>query len=283
MKTEIAIVTDTSSDIPRHILNKYENLFLAEAYVVFGTHSYSSNELTMQEFYAKTEKASKHNFPRTSQASPQDFLEVYEKVKENGYRTILSIHVSGKLSGTINSANVAADMIKGIDIKVIDTHSASFPVTACILKALELIGNLGVDDIVNEVEAFGSSLQGYFTLKSLTNLNRSGRIGLVKYRFAKLFNIKPILYVGQDEVKLVSKAMGFNKARQNIYSLATSNRDSTKQLTYIIAHSEQFQEAKQLELKLKQDFPISQGFIAEIGKVIGVHTGRNGIFLMTYQ
>lgn len=282
MVNKIAIVTDTSSDIPRELAKK-NNIYVAEAYVQFGPQSFTSKDLTMEEFYQKVESSNKSNFPKTSQASAQDFMEIYENVKEEGYTSILSIHISNKLSGTINSANVAAGMIEDMDIYIVDTHTVSIPIIACILKAIELIeADNSIETIIANIEAFGKSLAGYFTLSSLDNLVRGGRIGIIKYRFGKFFNFKPFLRVGQDEIKQIGNARGFKKSLDKIYHLASQVKNDQDKLHYIIAHSEMEDEAKKLENRLKSEFSSVKGFITEIGIIIGVHTGRGGIFLMIY-
>ena len=115
MSKSIAIVTDTSSDITQELIDKY-NIFVVDAYVHFGTDTYRNRDMTLKEFYDRLDLATDDNYPKTSQASSHDFLTIYEKLKNEEYKHILSIHVSNRLSGTINSANVAAGMTEGIEI-----------------------------------------------------------------------------------------------------------------------------------------------------------------------
>lgn len=84
---------------------------------LLGTETYTNSDIGTMKFRNMTEKATQRNFPKTSQLSAQDFMDVYEKLKGKGVITILSIHLSRELSGTINSANVASGMIDEIDEK----------------------------------------------------------------------------------------------------------------------------------------------------------------------
>ncbi|OLS27163.1 MAG: DegV domain-containing protein [Candidatus Heimdallarchaeota archaeon LC_2] len=283
MKSEIAIVTSTASDFPPEMAKKL-GINLVDTYVHFGTETYCNADMTMDEFHAKVENSTKHTFPKTSQPSPQNFTETYEALKNQGFKTIISIHLSGKLSGTLNSANVAAGMLDGIDIRIIETHGASFTVTACVLKAVEMLEkNEPVDKIVKKIEKIGSEMTGFFTLKTLDNLVKGGRMGRVRYRFGKLLNIKPVLRVGYNEIKAVDKTRGRDASVDRMYELATDKFTKGMKFNYIIAHGMIPEQAQELEKRLKKDFPKSTGFIGEIGMAISVHTGKGALFVLAYK
>lgn len=283
MSSDIAIVTSTASDLPKDMAKKL-GIYLVDTYVHFGTDTYRDRDLKIDDFHEKIRNTDKHSFPKTSQPSAQDFTEMYEKLKNQGYKTILSIHLSVKLSGTINSANVAAGMLEGIDIRLIDTQGASFTVTACVLRALELVDKgKSVDAIVKEITKMGENVEGFFTLKTLDNLVRGGRMSRVRYRLGKWLNIKPVLRVGDNEISAHDKARGVEASREKMYNYATSGFTKGQKFKYIIAHSRLLGDAQDLEKRVKKEFPKSSGFIAEIGISIGVHTGEGALFLSCYK
>lgn len=283
MNSEIAIVTSTGSDLPPKMAKEL-GVSLVDTYVNFGTDIYRDRDMKIEDFHERVKKTDKHSFPTTSQPSAQDFTEVYEKLKNDGYKTILSIHLSVKLSGTINSANVAAGMLEGIDIRIIDTQGASFTITACVLRAVELVKKgKSADQIVKEITKMGENIEGFFTLKTLDNLVRGGRMGKIRYRLGKWLNIKPVLRVGNDEIAAHDKARGVEASREKMYQYATAGLTKGQKFNYIVAHSRLLSEAKNLEKRVKKDFPKSSGFIGEIGISIGTHTGEGALFLTCYK
>ncbi|MHA2098651.1 MAG: DegV family protein [Candidatus Kariarchaeaceae archaeon] len=283
MSAKVAIVTSTASDFPSEMAKEL-GVHVVDTYVHFGTDTYRNRDMEIAEFHERVRNSDKKDFPTTSQPSAQDFTEVYERLKNDGYTTIISIHISVKLSGTINSANVAAGMIEGLDIRLVDTHGASFTVTACVLKALDLLEKgKSVDDIVREVTKMGQKIHGFFTLKTMDNLVRGGRVGKVRYRLGKLLNIKPVLRVGSGAITAHDKARGVDASREKMYSHATEGFTKGQKFNYIVAHSRLYDEAEILEKKVKKDFPKSSGFIGEIGISVGVHAGEGALFLLCYK
>lgn len=283
MSSEIAIVTSTASDFPPEMAKEL-GVHLVDTYVHFGTETYRNADMTMEEFHKKVENSTKQSFPKTSQPSPQNFTETYEALKNQGYKTIISIHLSGKLSGTLNSANVAAGMLDGIDIKIVDTHGASFTVTACVLMALDMLKKKeSPDKIVTKIEKIGSELCGYFTLETLDNLVKGGRMGKLRYRFGKLLNIKPVLRVGYNEIAPVDKTRGREASIERMYDLGTEKFTKGMKFKYIIAHGSLPDKASELEKRLKKEFPKCNGFIGEIGMAISVHAGKGALFILTYK
>ena len=92
MSSDIAIVTSTASDLPKDMAKKL-GIHLVDTYVHFGTDTYRDRDLKIEDFHEKVRNTDKHSFPKTSQPSAQDFTEMYEKLKNQGYKTILSIKV----------------------------------------------------------------------------------------------------------------------------------------------------------------------------------------------
>lgn len=280
---KIVIVTDSGSDLPEEFV-KENNITVIQSYIQFGAETYTNSDINPMKFLEMAENATKRNFPKTSQPSAQDFMEAYETLKGQGVETILSVHISLKLSGTINSANVAAGMLDGIDIKIIDSHGVSINLGACVMKAAKMLkSGADVDIIVKDVEAFGANLKNYGTLSTLDNLVRGGRMSPLRYRFGKFLNIKPILKIGQDKVEPAAKARGIEKSRAKMYKLALKNIDAVKPVRYYVAHSDLKDEAIALEKRFKSDFPKAQGTVTEIGALMSVHTGRGCLMLLTWN
>lgn len=278
----IAIVSDTTSDMTKEMAKDLD-IHLVDAYVHFGNESYTVSDFELTEFLDLAEQADKSNFPTTSQPKPDDMLEIYTQLKKDGYDTILSVHLSDKLSGTINSANIAKDMMEGIAIKIINTQGVSALLTACLIRTRRLVNeNIQPDLIVEDIERFGKSLEGFFSLKTLEYLFRGGRMSRIKYRLGWLLNIKPILRIHNGEIAPYAKARGVDNARKKVYEIAIEQYDPKSKFNYIIAHSDALEYAQFVDTKIKESFPNSNGFIMEIGIVVSVHVGRGALLVFTY-
>lgn len=135
----IKIITDSTCDLPDELLKKYD-ITVVPLYLRFGMKTFKENvEISREEFYNKL--ALEKELPTTSQPSPGDFLKVYENIINKG-DVIISLHISGKLSGTVNSAQNARIMIldenKSADITVIDSQSAGPGLGLIVVKAAQM-------------------------------------------------------------------------------------------------------------------------------------------------
>ena len=135
--SKIAIVTDSTADIPKDLVEKYK-IKVVPLYVNFEDKSYLNDgiDITSKQFYEKLENAKKQ--VTTSQPTPQDFIKVYkELLKDND--SIISIHISQKMSGTFASAEMARKELSGNDIEVIDSELVHMPLGILVIRAAELV------------------------------------------------------------------------------------------------------------------------------------------------
>ncbi|MDH5402998.1 MAG: DegV family protein [Candidatus Heimdallarchaeota archaeon] len=284
MSSKIALITDGGADLSAEKIKEFNVHSVVEVYVLFGEEQHTAKTMTIEDFHKRVNQTTKKTFPKTSQPSPHDFLVAYEKAKEDGFETIISVHLSSKLSGTFNSANLASKEIEGIDIRVIDSFGVSPSLAACVKYASKLISQgIPVDDIEQKIIEFGKTLQGFIAFNTLDNLLRGGRMSPVRYRLGKLLNIKPVIRLANGELKPFAKAKGIDKSRTTAYGLSTENYSKDKPVNYIIAHTRAKDLALEYEKKLKTEFPNATGFVMEIGIVISTHAGENALFFMVYE
>lgn len=137
---KIAVVTDTSCDLPQEI-RKEHNILLASMKVHFGEEEYTDQvTITHEEFYRKMAE-NPGILPRTTQPQAKDFLSLYQHLHREGYDTVLSLHISSKMSGTIQAAGVAAEMMKEKEIEIIpvDTGQVGPPLGLFVYLVAERI------------------------------------------------------------------------------------------------------------------------------------------------
>ncbi len=285
MEDRIAIVTDGGSDLQEFPeIQKLTEATNVPVYTIFGDVSYSTNDMTMNEYHAKLNDVSKKEWPTTSAPSPQDFIDAYEKLKSEGYTKILSLHLAQKLSGTLNSANSAKNSIEGVEIELVDSLSASIGELAAVIKAYELISSeMGFQEVVSSLREFCNKSVIYVTLDTLDYLAKGGRISNVKYRLGKLLRMKPIITVSDGVINTYDKTRNITKSREKVYGYISNKYSTDDKFTYIIGHTLVPDIANEFDKKIKQEYPNSKGFVGEIGVAIATHVGPGAIGIITFD
>ncbi len=199
----IWIVTDSASDI---VDNERNDLAVLPINITFGDEEFQDGvNLTHRMFYEKLVESDE--LPVTSQVPPFAFEEVYRKAKAKGARAIV-ITISSKLSGTFQSANIAAEKY-GDTVKVIDSENASIGQRALVEYALRLKdGGLSFEEIVEKLENDKSRIRLVALLDTLEYLKKGGRISKTAALAGSLLSIKPVIAIQNGEVVVLGKARG---------------------------------------------------------------------------
>jgi DegV family protein with EDD domain len=266
-----AIVVDSTADFPE-APQRFPNWRVVPLYVRFGDESYQDYvELEPEAFYARlrTETAT----PSTSQPTPGDFLSVYEGL--SGYERILSLHIAGKLSGTIESARAAARLLGDERVRTLDSQSASAAIAMLGLAIQRRLERGTSDDEVDElVERYRQETALLFTVETLEYLARGGRIGRARAWAGELLNIKPILTIADGEVIPVKRARGNRKAFLEFESAFTSSTRDVPSLRVGIAHADAPGRAEALTELVRRTRPAAQlELVTTLGPVVGAHAG----------
>lgn len=273
----IHIVTDSTCDLPRHLQD--ETITIVPLKVYFGDEEFSDNvDITPKEFCQKLKTGA--ILPRTSQPAPGDFLRVYNKLKERGVNKIISIHLSSKLSGTVQSALIASKLTEGLDIRVVDSKSASLGLGFLCLAASRYLKEMrDFNQIVERLEKDKLGIDAYFTVGSLEYLEKGGRIGKARAFLGKLFGFKPILTVVDGEIQPVDRVSGdFHMAIERMAKLMKEKIEAKKDLRFLgVVHSCVEKEAQTMVRLLKQDFRDIEIVVSELGCVLGSHVGPEAI------
>ncbi len=266
-----AVVLDSTADFPEAPA-RFANWRVVPLYVRFGDASYRDYvELGPHEFYERLQ--SETELPTTSQPTPGDFLAAYEEL--DGYERVLSVHISGKLSGTVESARTAASMTSGDRVRVIDSDTAS-AATAMLGLAIQRRLERGttddeVDDLVDRYKRDAGLL---FTVDTLEFLRRGGRIGKAAAMAGQLLHIKPILSIREGEVLPVKKVRGNRKAFAEFVNEFTRATQDEPGLRVGIAHAEAPDRAEALREMVRRERPHAEvEIVTTLGAVVGTHAG----------
>lgn len=267
---KIALVTDSTSDLTKDMKEEFD-AHVIPLKINFGKQEYFDGELASEEFYEKL--ASAKELPKSSQPSPGDFVELYEKLLEQ-YDEIISIHLSAALSGTINAARIAAETMQK-EIHVVDSATISGGIGLMVEEAASCIKE-GLDalNILKRLGQARSNIETLFTLNTLEYLHKGGRIGRVSSLLGYLLNIKPIVRVGDDGVySPVGKARSQNKALGQIVVQLNELAQGRKVKKIAVAHGAALDAANKLKTSLEDAFNTKVTYFTHVGAVIGVHTG----------
>jgi len=280
--SKTAIVTDSTADIPKDLTEKYR-IRVVPLYVNFEDKSYLDNgvDITSKQYYEKLKNVKKQ--PTTSQPTPSDFVKVYsELLKEND--SIVSIHISKKMSGTFNSADMARKELSDKDIEVIDSELVHMPLGILVIKAAELSQEgKSKEEILKAINDLKQKVTVLFIPSTLKYLIMGGRIGRAKGLIASVLEIRPILTLHMGEVTQFKTTRRFSQAKNElINSMKTMVKDAGK-LMVIVSDSDAKAEGDEMAERIKETFHPKQIMRAEIGAIVGNNVGPGALAVTFYE
>ncbi len=279
---KIAIVTDSTSDLPEELVEKY-NINIIPLTVHFGQEEYIDDKksLSLEEFYSKMRESDV--FPTTSQPSPGDFIRLYKKLLVN-YDSIISIHISNKLSATMNSALLAKKDLRQEDITIIDSLAAHAPLGLIVLKAARLNAEGKTkEDIIGEVHKMIKKVKAFILPKTLENLKRGGRIGKAKGLLASILDIKPILTLTDDgHIGIFKTTRKWGNAKKLALKSIGDFISGKGDLVVVLSDANAKKDVDEAEAEIKKNYNPKNIIKLKIGIVVGTHVGT-GIGITFYE
>jgi DegV family protein with EDD domain len=275
-----AIVLDSTADFPDAQI-RFPNMRVVPLYVRFGEESFRDYvELDPHGFYERLRSAPE--LPTTSQPTPQDFVSTYHAL--SSYERIYSLHISAKLSGTFQSASLAA-ADEGDRIRLVDTESASVGIGMLALAIQELLAAGTTDEEVEElVEAHRERAGILFTVDTLEFLAKGGRIGRARALMGSLLNVKPILAIEDGEVVPVGRVRGRAKAFEEFRRRFEAATKDIPGLGVGIAHAEAEDAVEQLQAIVRESRPQAEiKLVTTLGAVVGTHAGPGTVGFFWFQ
>jgi DegV family protein with EDD domain len=195
----VKIVTDSTADLPDELVKEL-GIAVVPVYVRFGEEVLRDRvDISEDEFYERLTHDPVH--PNTTQPTPQDFVDVYQKLAKEA-DGIVSIHLTTKLSGTYNSALMAKDMLKGgCPVEVVDAETLSMALGLVVIAAATAAkAGKSMDKIVEGVKQAVPKMHLLFLLDTLEYLKKGGRIGKAKALLGSVLNLKPMITVKDGEL-----------------------------------------------------------------------------------
>ena len=270
----IRVVTDSSSDMPRDVAAQY-GISVIPQKVIFGTEELRGGvDITGDEFYRRV--STSPTLPTTSQASAGEFKELYESIAGDA-DGIVSVHVSGALSGTVNSARSGGDEAE-IDcpVEVVDSLQAGMGTGLVAIAAAKAANDGGdLQAVVSAAEDAASRCETYVLLDTLEYLVKGGRVGKARAMVATLLKIKPMIILREGIVDELGKERSHRKGMARLRRV-TEDFAPLDELcvNYTTTPDEARAFADQLQSLLPEG---KEPLIAQIGPAVGTYTGPSAI------
>lgn len=284
--SKIVIVTDSTADISREVADRL-GIVVIPLTVHFEDKSYLDRiDISNQEFYEHLKTCK--TLPTTSQISPGVFLETYQRLADEGFEEIISVHLAKTLSGTVDSARIASQMVSDkIKVTVVDSLTATMGLGNFVTYLAKLISeNAPMTKIQQALIEVPQKTSLYFLLDSLDNLEKGGRIGKASYLLGSILNIKPILRLEEGVIEGYDKVRGSkeNKALIRLADIVAQKIDPSKKLYASFGYNDRRESGKQLK-KLLQERGIEtdEASWQEIGSVVSCHIGLGAVGIAFFQ
>lgn len=274
----VRIVTDSTAGLPDDVIAGL-GITVVPLYVLFGQQSLRDGvDIMPDEVYARLPDAKPH--PTTSQPSTGDFESAYRALAAEA-DAIVSIHLSGKLSGTVGSALTAKAAVPEVRIEVIDSRSVCLGLGIAVARAAEAALAGGTPEAVAAAALYVIEHQRItLTLDTLEYLRRGGRLGRGAAFLGSLLSIKPVLEIKDGELHPYERV----RTRPRALDLLYQRMAELEKVTDIgVMHATTPDDAERLGQRLRARFPGARLLTGQIGSVLGVHAGPGTIGVVAVQ
>jgi DegV family protein with EDD domain len=268
----IRVVTDSTSDI---LPDEAERLGIdvVPLTVRFGDEQFRDGvDLGPDAFYRKLTTTSVQ--PSTSQPTPEQFAELYRRHVDGG-DTVISIHISTKLSGTLQSASLGAQELPAGAVRVVDSTTVSAGLQFVVRAALEdIAAGSDIEEVVRRTESRRDRVGVYVLLDTLTYLQRGGRIGRAQGLLGGILNVKPLLSVRDGEVHPEARVRSRQQGIARIVEIAAGQRPLDGLAVFHCGAPELI---GLIAPRLRADHPGIELIVGQLGAVVGTYSGPGGV------
>ena len=269
----IALVTDSTCDLPEEMFERL-NVYMVPVLVQVGHKSLlDRQELPIDEFYSLLKNSTERL--TTSQPPPSSFKALYNRLGEN-HDAVLSLHISGKLSGTFNGARMAASEFSGhMPIEVIDTKTTSAALGLVVAETARLIKeNTDHGEILAKVKSMIENVRIFVAVPTLKYIIRSGRLTKSKGLLANLFNIRPVITLdSQGGATDAARVFGRRNVIRKTLELACRFASTSKSPRFSVVHVQAPELAALFRNHLAKRFHADNIFITDASPALGLHVG----------
>ncbi len=270
-ENNIGLVTDSACDLPSDFFIRH-NIQIVPVQLSFGSETFLDRvTITAEEFYYKLEN-SKH-YPKTSQPTPGDFKQTYKNGLER-FENVISISLSGSVSGTLQAAQNAAKTINSNKLTVIDGKNVSTALGLVVAAASRAIEEgKTVDEVIRKIRRASDNVRFYGGVESTEYLFKGGRISAPKNILARFLNLKPILAFSDGNLVKVGSCFSNKSLVKKIMAIVKKEASGKSNLRFAVAHANAPGKAEWLKLEIENNFDVKDVFIVNVSPAFGAHAG----------
>jgi len=269
----LRIVTDSTADLPTELVDRHR-IAVVPLSILFGDEELKDGvDIRSEDFFKRLPR--EPQLPTTSQPSPALFKEAYERLVREGATEILSVHISGKLSGTLQSARQGADGIEGVRFRHIDSGTVSLALGMAVLAAAAVAERGGsLDEARAAAEGMLARTRLFFVLDTLEYLRRGGRLSRGSEILGTFLQVKPILGIENGELVPLARVRTRAKAIEEMLRRVSECRPIAQ---VGAMHATTPEDLKYLLDRLDGIAPDAKVLSARITPVLGVHSGPGAL------
>ncbi|MFP7289034.1 DegV family protein [Shouchella clausii] len=276
-----AVLTDSTAYLDKQTLEEL-GIYTIPLSVIFSGKNYREEmDLSTDAFYEKlsTEEA----LPTTSQPAIGMFTELLQELKDEGYTDVVSVHLSAKISGTLQTALSAGEMVDGITLHGVDSEISCAPQGFLARTAAKLaLEGTPPENIVAELEKIKAQIRAYFVVHDLHHLRRGGRLNGAQALIGSMLQIKPILHFEEGLIVPYAKVRTEKKALNHILDMLFDDLAAGNVNEVSVIHANNRAKAMQLKEKIAEQHPTTTIQISYFGPVIGTHLGSGSLGVSWY-
>jgi DegV family protein with EDD domain len=275
---DIKIITDSSCDLPEDLVDKY-GIGVVSLHVTFDNDETFTERVTISPEQFWQRMADSRELPKTSRPTPEAFAAAFREALGN-HASVVFIGLSSSLSGTFESAQLAAKSVPG-DIHLIDSLTGSLGLGILAVKAHEFIqSGVNVQAVVEKIIAYRNGMTTLFTMDSLENLIKGGRVGRLPGFIGTMLSIRPIGKAGdRGQIDVLEKVRGRAKSLQRIVQLVGEMGSNLQEKIVGISHVNCLQEALNLKKNIEEKYRPGKVIISKVGSTMGTYAGNGGLIV----
>lgn len=267
-----AWVTDSTAYLDDELSNHPDLYTIPLTVVLDGEEYLDGIDLTPKELFGRLKELK--NPPLTSQPSVGSFQSLYEQLSKE-YDQIVTILISGKLSGTVSSSKQAAALVD-IPVTTFDSHILTYPMSALIKKGMELVRDgKSIESMVEQLEQIRETCETYVLVGSLEQLHRGGRMSGLQFFLGSMLNVKPIISIEDGALGVKEKVRGEKKAKEKMLDYFRLSYEQNRFKEVYLLYGLHEEQAKAWQIELQEKYPDVKILSCPLGAVIGVHAGEN--------
>lgn len=277
--SKIALVTDSTAYMPPELVKKY-NISVAPQIVIWGDQTYKDGiDIDSSEFFTRLKTAKE--MPTTAQVSVVSFQEIFQDLVSKGFE-VLALLISTKLSGTIQSAVQAKELMNsaGEKVHIVDSQSVAMALgfqTIAVARAIEQGANL--KEAITLAEKLHEHTGVFFAVDTLEFLHRGGRIGGAQRFIGTMLNMKPILAIQEGRVEGIERIRTKAKAHDRILELTIEKVNQRSPVHLATLHANAMEDARALLTRAEQALNPAESFLTEVSPTVGTHAGPGTVGL----